>query len=158
MKTPKAIFWAMWRNVVRNRYISGDPHFSDFQIFFILTLSWSKQRKTFWGYDQFARDPKITGFSDLSGIEMAIRRSKNRSDGMLKKDVKFSYCNLCFDAYIKTTTESSKIVGPGTCQTRALISGSTHGFLRNIFCSDLSLIRCGYDYVTLCNVIIPTAN
>ena len=89
VKTSKAIFWSMWRNVVRNRYISGDPHFSDFQIFCILTLSWSKQRNTFGGYEQFARDPKITGFSDLSGIEMVIRRSKNRSDGMLKKDVKF---------------------------------------------------------------------
>ena len=89
VKTSKAIFWAMWRNVVRNRYISGYPHFSDFQIFFILTLSWSKQRKTFWGYDQFVWDPKITGFSDLSGIEMATRRSQNRSGGMLKKDVKF---------------------------------------------------------------------
>ena len=91
--------------------------------------------------------PKITDFPNLSGIEIAIWRVQKEVQAYLQKDEKFSYFNLFFKAYIKITTESSKIVGPGTCQTRAIFCLIQIRFLRNIFCSDLSLLRCEYDYV-----------
>ena len=71
---------------------------------------------------------------------------------VFSKNVKFNYFakfNLFGGPIFETTTESSKIVGPGMCQTRAMVKNVLAGFLRNIFCSDLSLIRCGHDYVIL---------
>ena len=70
-----------------------------------------------------------------------------RGPEISSKKAAISYFNLFCKPYNETTTESSKTLGPGTCQTRAIFCLIQSRFLRNIFCSDLSLIRCRYDYV-----------
>ena len=61
-----------------------------------------------------------------------------RGPEISSKKAAISYFNLFFKPYNETTTDSSKIVGPGTCQTRAMLKNVLAGFLRNIFCSDLT--------------------
>ena len=81
-----------------------------------------------------------------------------RGPSISSKRREIQYFNLFGGPLFETTTESSKIVGPGTCQTRAILCIVKVNLLRNIFCSDLSLIRCEHDYVTNCDIIMLTAN
>ena len=147
----------MRRNVGRNRNIylfrTQDYNTGD-----LLKIEVAQIQEKLFGYaTNFHKSRKCVVFETFPSRNGHLGRPK-RVPNVSSKSWTIQYFNLFFKAYIKTTTESSKIVGPGTCQTRALLMNGPNGFLRNIFCSDLSLIRCGYDYVTLCNVIIPTAN